>query len=117
MEPAPESKQEMTLEHLELMRLLSQRPVSSQREVSAHMGMSLGKAHYLIHALLERGLVKAQNFKRSNNKVAYTYLLTPEGMKEKLLLTRRFLRYKEIEFEQLQRDIEVLKNDLESRPE
>ena len=74
--------------HLAVMRQLSGQPASSQRELSRRLGWSLGKTNFLVHALLERGLVKAENFRRSNNKVAYAYLLTPRGMKKKLQMTR-----------------------------
>ena len=102
--------------HLALMRQLSDQPASSQRELSKRLGWSLGKTHYLVHALLERGLVKAQNFRQSNNKVAYAYLLTPHGMREKLRLTRSFLGRKEREFEALQLEIRALRVELNTKP-
>jgi len=77
--------------------------------------LSLGKAHYVLHALLDKGLVKARNFRRSGNKLAYAYVLTPTGMREKLRLTRAFLSRKEIEFEQLRHTIAALKNELAER--
>jgi len=64
------------------------------------------------HALLDRGLVKARNFRRSGNKLAYAYVLTPTGLRAKLHLTRAFLSRKEAEFEQLQHTIAALKNEL-----
>ena len=100
--------------HLALMRQLSDQPASSQRELSKRLGWSLGKTHYMVHALLERGLVKAQNFRQSDNKIAYAYLLTPRGIKEKLRLTRSFLGRKELEFTQLQQEIVALRSELGS---
>jgi EPS-associated MarR family transcriptional regulator len=101
---------------LAVLRLLEQRPDMSQRELSEALGLSLGKTHYVLHSLLDRGLVKAGNFRRSGNKLAYAYVLTPTGLREKLRLTRAFLQRKEAEFEQLQRTIAVLKSELvESR--
>jgi EPS-associated MarR family transcriptional regulator len=97
---------------LAVLRLLEQRPDFSQRELSEALGLSLGKTHYVLHALLNKGLVKAANFRRSNNKLAYAYVLTPSGMREKIRLTRRFLSRKEAEFEQLQRIIAALKSEL-----
>ena len=97
---------------LAVLRLLQQRPDMSQRELSEALGLSLGKTHYVLHSLLDRGLVKAGNFHRSGNKLAYAYVLTPSGMREKLRLTRAFLQRKEAEFEQLQRTIAALKNEL-----
>jgi EPS-associated MarR family transcriptional regulator len=92
-------------EQLELMRLLSDQPAASQREISERLGLSLGKANYLVRALLDKGLVKAQNFRRSDNKMAYAYLLTPKGVAEKVRLTRAFLARKQLEFEALKGEI------------
>ena len=97
---------------LEAMRLLAARPDLSQRELSRALGLSLGKTHYVLHALLDKGLVKIQNFRRNDNKLAYAYLLTPKGVKTKLQLTRRFLARKEAEFELLQTTIEELRHEV-----
>lgn len=96
---------------LEAMRLLVDQPQLSQRELSRKLGLSLGKTHYIVHALLDRGLVKIRNFKRSDNKRAYAYYLTPKGMSEKLQLTRAFLSRKEEEFELLKSAIARLRKE------
>lgn len=85
----------------------------SQRELAAALGVSLGKTHYVVRALLDKGLVKMSNFRRSDNKLAYAYVLTPRGLKERLELTRGFLTRKEAEFELLGELIAGLKADLE----
>lgn len=97
---------------LALLRLLEQQPELSQRQLSQALGLSLGKTHYLLHALLDKGLVKARNFKRSDHKLAYAYVLTPVGIAEKLQLARRFLARKEAEFEALQHTIAALRKEL-----
>jgi len=94
---------------LHALRLLAARPALSQRELSRALGLSLGKTHYVLHALLDKGLVKIRNFRRNDNKLAYAYLLTPKGAKEKLRLTRSFLARKEAEFERLQATIAQLR--------
>jgi EPS-associated MarR family transcriptional regulator len=99
---------------LAVLRLLEQRPDLSQRELSEALGLSLGKTHYVLHALLDKGQVKAANFRRSDNKLAYAYVLTPSGLREKIRLTRSFLSRKEAEFEELQRTIATLKKELGS---
>ena len=101
---------------LAVLRLLQQRPDLSQRELSQALGLSLGKAHYVLHSLVDKGLIKAGNFRRSNDKLAYAYLLTPAGLREKIRLTRAFLTRKEAEFEQLQRIIAALRNELAEPP-
>jgi EPS-associated MarR family transcriptional regulator len=97
---------------LAVLRLLKQRPDMSQRDLSEALGLSLGKTHYVLHSLLDRGLVKAGNFRRSGSKLAYAYVLTPSGLREKLRLTRTFLSRKEAEFEQLQLVIASLRDEL-----
>jgi len=74
--------------------------------------VSLGKANYCLQALMERGLVKANNFKNSNNKTAYMYFLTRRGLAEKARATGRFLERKMAEYEALQREIERLRQEI-----
>ncbi len=102
---------------LAVLRLLQSQPEMSQRELSEALGLSLGKTHYVLHALLDKGLVKARNFRRSDNKLAYAYVLTPTGLREKLHLTRSFLSRKEGEFEQLKHTIAALRHELSERPD
>lgn len=97
---------------LALLRRLAEQPELSQRELSQALGLSLGKTHYVLHALLDKGLIKVRNFRRSDNKLAYAYLLTPAGVIEKVRLTRHFLARKEAEFEQLQHVINELRSEV-----
>lgn len=88
-------------------------PVSSQRGLAERFGVSLGKVNYCLRALIDKGLIKASNFRRSDNKWAYAYVLTPAGLEEKSRLTKVFLHNKLIDFEVLQQEIEALKRELE----
>jgi EPS-associated MarR family transcriptional regulator len=97
---------------LAVLRLLASQPELSQRELSLALGLSLGKTHYVLHALLDKGLVKAGNFRRSDHKLAYAYVLTPTGLREKLRLTHAFLARKEAEFIALKATIVALKSEL-----
>lgn len=106
-----------TARTLEAMRLLAARPDLSQRELSRALGLSLGKTHYVLHALLDKGLLKIRNFRRNDNKLAYAYLLTPKGMKEKVRLTRSFLARKEDEFERLRSTIAQLRAEVRGASE
>ena len=72
----------------------------------------MGKINYCLKALIQRGWIKATNFTNSNNKAAYTYLLTPKGVKEKAQVTIRFLHRKMQEYEQLQEEISILKGEV-----
>ncbi|MFZ2649356.1 MAG: MarR family EPS-associated transcriptional regulator [Burkholderiaceae bacterium] len=94
---------------LELLRQLNSQPAASQRKLAQGLGVSVGKLNYCLRALVDRGWVKANNFRRSDNKLAYAYLLTPRGMSAKLRLTSQFLHSKEREFEALQSEIAVLR--------
>ena len=94
------------------MRLLSENPEISTREIANKVGVSNGKAYYCISALIEKGLVKAQNFSKSENKTSYIYQLTPQGLREKTFLTAKFLERKLEEFEDLKAEIERLEGDL-----
>ena len=100
--------------HLKLLRYLEEHPQVSQRELAEHLGVSLGKANYCLRALVERGLVKASNFKNSANKRAYLYLLTPKGIEAKARISARFLKRKMKEYEALHAEIEQLRNELKN---
>lgn len=97
---------------LELLREISGSDANSQRVLAARLGMSVGKVNYCLRALADKGWIKANNFRRADNKWAYRYLLTAAGAKAKLQLTRDFLARKEREFEHLQLEIRSLKNEI-----
>lgn len=96
----------------ELLRQLADRQSLSQRGLAARMGVSVGKINYCLRALMDKGFVKVDNFRRSDNKLAYAYLLTPSGAKAKVRLARAFLARKEMEFEQLEREIATLRKEV-----
>ena len=105
------------LSHLGVLRLLEASPSRSQREVAYALGMSLGKANYVLRALLGKGFVKVQNFRNSKNKRGYSYLLTPEGVVAKAELTRIFLARKIEEYDALRLEIERLRAESEGAGE
>ena len=93
----------------EVMRAIEAQPEKSQREIARELGVSLGGVNYAMKALVERGLVKAKNFGRSDNKLGYVYVLTPEGIKQKSELAANFLSWKLEEYEVLRQEIEALR--------
>ena len=95
-----------------LLKLLEQNPQATQREIASEMGVSLGKVNYCVQALMARGLVKATNFKNSQRKAAYVYLLTPKGITAKAAISLRYLRRKVQEYEAIKAEIEELESDL-----
>lgn len=80
---------------------LGRRPESSQREIAEHAGISLGKANYVLQALVRKGMIKTENFLNSKNKLGYRYILTPKGVKEKMKITKNFIKKKMAEYEVL----------------
>lgn len=92
-----------------LFKLIEANPRLSQRDVAREMGVSLGKVNYCLNALIEKGWVKASNFKNNRNKAAYLYLLTPRGIQEKTAVTASFLQRKLAEHDALKDEIKALK--------
>ena len=99
---------------LRVLRALDANPELSQRQLAAELGVSLGGVNYALKALVERGFVKAGNFGKSGNKVAYLYVLTPQGVGEKASLATAFLGRKLEEYEVLRQEIESLKGEVGS---
>ncbi len=97
---------------LKVLRLLQQNPRMNQRQLASALGVSLGMTNYCLRALLAKGLLKMQNFRNSDNRLAYAYLLTPAGITAKAELTARFLRFKKAEYERLKREIDALQREV-----
>ena len=104
----------MTNQELEYraLKILEQQPDLTQRQLAEELGVSLGKTHYLVRSLIDIGWVKLDNFKRSDDKLGYAYLLTPMGMIEKAAITARFLIRKQREYSVLQLEIQQLKEEV-----
>lgn len=96
-----------------MLRCIQQNPSISQRELASQLGISLGKSNYCVKALMNKGWVKAKNFKNSDNKRAYRYVLTPQGLEQKAKLSYRFLKRKEREYKLLHEEIAQLTAELE----
>lgn len=96
-----------------LLKLLQERPQVSQRELAQELGVSLGKANYCLRALIEKGWVKARNFRNNNNKLGYSYLLTPSGIEAKARATVSFLQRKMDEYERITAEIENLRREVD----
>ena len=97
---------------IKIIRELEKAPEQSQRALSERCGVSLGSIHYCLNALVEKGYVKARNFKNAQSKLAYAYILTPAGLNLKTELTLAFLKRKQAEYEALQKEIKALEEDL-----
>jgi len=97
--------------HYKVLRFIETNPEITQRALAKELGVSLGKINYCLQALIEKGWIKARNFKNSNNKLAYIYILTPKGIEQKAKITTQFLKRKIIEFEKLKIEIKKLKKE------
>ena len=97
---------------LRVMRLISSNPEMSSRQIADKVGISNGSAYYALTALVEKGFVKLDNFKKNPRKGQYAYLLTPRGIREKSLLTHRFISRKRQEFDNLRMEIEALEEEV-----
>ena len=94
-----------------ILKILATNPEISQRDLAKKLDISLGRVNFCLKALIEKGLLKASNFRNNQNKMAYMYLLTPQGLEEKTVITARFLKLKLQEHAKLQAEIEELRND------
>ena len=96
---------------LKVMRLIAEVPEMSSRQVADAVGISNGSAYYVLTALVEKGLVKLENFKNNPKKGRYAYLLTPKGIREKSILTHNFIERKRREYRDIKNEIEALERE------
>ena len=94
-----------------ILKRLEADPEISQRELAGELGISLGRVNFCVQALIEKGLIKAKNFRNSKNKKGYAYLLTPRGIEEKAKITVEFLKIKIAEHEALTKEIKNLREE------
>lgn len=98
--------------YFRVLRMLQDNPDMTQREIAEKLGISTSGLNYCLKALIDKGLVKVQNFSQSKNKFGYIYVLTPQGISEKALLAGRFLKRKMTEYEALRTEIDALQAEL-----
>ena len=97
---------------LAVLRYLENKQKISQRELSQNLGISLGKINFILKALIQKGVVKAKNFRNNKNKIVYAYYLTPDGFNEKAKLTVNFFKRKNMEYNELKKELQLLKNEI-----
>lgn len=97
---------------LRVLQILSSNPQMASRELAQKIGISNGSAYYLLVSLIDKGYIKFGNFKNSAQKTKYSYLLTPKGIREKSLITSKFLVRKKQEYELLKKEITELERDV-----
>jgi len=96
-----------------LIREIEQNPYHTQRTLAEKLGISLGKANYLLAGLIQKGIIKTLKLKNDPDKIRWKYILTPKGLREKLVITRDYLQRRISEFELIQREIQELKIEVE----
>ena len=97
-----------------VLRKINSNPNVSQRDLANELNLSLGKINYCLKALKNKGLVKIQNFKKSKNKMGYAYILTPRGISEKTKITISFMKKKMKEYEELKKEINQKKVNVDN---
>jgi EPS-associated MarR family transcriptional regulator len=102
---------------LRVMKIINHNPRMTSREIAEKVGISNGSAYYLITSLIDKGFIKFTNFKENSQKVKYSYLLTAKGIREKSLITNRFIKRKKLEYELLKIEIAELEKDAGLRAE
>ena len=95
-----------------VFQTINENPQMTTREIAQKVGISNGSAYYLLTSLIDMGFIKLSNFKDSSQKLKYSYLLTPKGIREKSLVTSKFLVRKKQEYELLRKEIIKLERDL-----
>ena len=94
------------------LKLLQKSPKLTQRQIADKLGVSLGKGHYVVKALIDVGFLKSTRFEKSDNKIGHMYVLTAKGVREKARLAKKFLKFKQDEYKRLQREIRALKSEV-----
>ncbi len=97
-----------------VMKYLDNTQKTSQRELSQSLNISLGKINYILKALINKGIVKARNFKNSKNKRAYAYYLTSKGIQEKTRMTISFFNRKSQEYDKLKKELIELEKEIKN---
>jgi EPS-associated MarR family transcriptional regulator len=99
--------------HFRLLKTLEKHPDYSQRELAVAIGLSVGRTNFVIHALIEKGLIKIGKFLQSDKKLTKTiYILTPDGLRHRMSLTRSYIERKKIEYEDLKAELEALEKEI-----
>lgn len=97
---------------LKLLKLLENEPELTQRAMNERMGVSLGKINYCISALVEKGLIRVERFKKHKQKSAYIYRLTPKGLEELASLTLSFLKMRLKDYDLIKQEIKILSEQI-----
>ena len=102
-------------DEFEILRKIKKNPTASQRKLATELGFSLGKLNYCLNSLRKKRLIKIKNFKNNKNKINYIYILTPKGIDQKIKLTKKFIRIKMNEYEELNIALKKQQKDFQGK--
>ena len=97
---------------LRVLQIISNNSQMTSREIAQKVRISNGSAYYLLTSFIDKGLIKLENFKKSDQKIKYSYFLTPKGIREKSVIASKFIKRKKQEYELLKKEITELERDL-----
>ena len=97
---------------LRVLQIISNNAQITSREIAQKVGISNGSAYYLLTSLIDKGLIKLENFRKSEQKIKYSYILTPKGIREKSLIAHKFILRKKLEFKELKKEIYELEKSI-----
>ena len=97
---------------MRVLQMINENPQLTSRELAQKIGISNGSAYYLLTSLIDKGFVKLSNFNKNKQKIRYSYLLTPRGIREKSLIANQFLIRKKQEYEVLREEINSLEKSM-----
>jgi EPS-associated MarR family transcriptional regulator len=97
-----------------VLKEIASNPRHTQRSLAGNLGISLGKMNYILGGLIEKGIVKARKLKHQPDSIRWHYLLTPEGIQEKLRITRSYLARRKAEFIALKNEIDELEREVDN---
>ena len=100
---------------LRVMQIIKHNSQVTSRKIAKEVGISNGSAYYLLISLIDNGFIKLLNFEEHSNNIRYSYSLTPKGIREKSILTHKFLFYKKIQYEALKNEIRQLEQEVENK--
>jgi DNA-binding Lrp family transcriptional regulator len=73
---------------LDILKIVSENPLISQRKISEQTGLSLGQVNFLIKKCVKKGLIKIEGQTAKSIK----YNITPKGIAEKAELTAQYIK-------------------------
>jgi EPS-associated MarR family transcriptional regulator len=98
-----------------VIREIEINPSHTQRSLAEKLDISLGKVNYVLAGLIEKGIIKVKKLKNNPGQIRWQYILTPEGVREKVKITQQYLQRRIAEFEEIQQEIVLLKQDVQDQ--